>query len=141
MNYQHSTAPCGDESRHTHGSDQASFHQAWQEAVGASLHLFSSIMFFCVSAKTLTMSGVVWTLGMLLPFGLFPDVCARHICEWQNVSTESAERMFTGRGIASRGLCTCDPDDALPGPLVFRYCMLKLQVIPGTIGAPVRGSR
>ena len=44
------------------------------------LYLFSSIMFFWVSAKTLTMSWGICTSGILLPFEVFPANCARHIC-------------------------------------------------------------
>ena len=43
-------------------------------------HLFSSIMFFCVSAKTLTMSWGVCTSGMTAPFEAAFAFCARPTC-------------------------------------------------------------
>lgn len=75
----------------------------------AKVHLFNSIMFFCVSANTFTMSCGNWTSGRLVPFELPPAIWERHICvnKWRSCQPgKLGEYAESPSGIRGRGLRT-----------------------------------
>lgn len=82
------------------------------------LYLFTSIMFFWVSANTLTMSWGIRASGMLVPSEVFPAISARHTC---GMAACHSRREEEGCRIAKRscekGLCTCRADGASRLPL------------------------